>query len=344
VAGALGVAVTDVYALLKRLGRDVAGAVVISDEAPPSHPGDVVAYTPETLEEDVLSLPDRPLGIHDDSELSLAGLQDKLLLVEVDGGWARPTHGRPSTHILKVEDRRFPGLISVEASCLRLARAIGLTTISVVEQDIGNIPCLIVSRFDRTEAADGLLERIHQEDTCQALARDPDAQRGLGRYERAGGPRLAEIAALLDRYASSPIDELDRLVAVAAFNGIIGNADAHGRNISVLHPEPGDITLAPLYDTVPTLLWPSLRKESAMSINGISALPNITRHDVVAEAASWHHDPSRANRVSTETAERLLLAVDEQPMRYLIADIVRRCVLLFLRDYPLGLSTVRDTG
>jgi len=51
------------------------------------------------------ALPDTPLGVLDDSELSLAGMQDKLPLVRTDAGcgWGRPVGGYPSTHILKVD-------------------------------------------------------------------------------------------------------------------------------------------------------------------------------------------------------------------------------------------------
>lgn len=98
-------------------------------------------------------LEDRPLAIYDDSELSLAGLQHKLLLVATEDGWGRPVGGRPSTHILKLEDRRYPGMVTLEAACLRLARAIDLTTVDVSVERFSELDCLIVSRFDR--AVDG---------------------------------------------------------------------------------------------------------------------------------------------------------------------------------------------
>src|SRR5581483_9097662 len=188
----------DTYHLLARFGRDVAGALVIGD--PPKRRGHVEPYTPETLEAEVAELPGRPLGLHDDSELSVAGIQNKLLLVRLEnGGWGRPVHGHPSTHILKLDDARHPGLVDAEASCLRIARAIGLTTIDPELVTIGEQRCLIVERFDRV-TVDGSVARIHQEDVCQALARDPEAARGRGKYERFGGPSLVEVAGLLESW------------------------------------------------------------------------------------------------------------------------------------------------
>jgi serine/threonine-protein kinase HipA len=116
-------------------------------------------------------------------------LQNKVLLVALpNGGWARPVHGHPSTHILKVDDLRHPGLVDAEAACLQLARAAGLTSITAELTNLGATRCLIVSRFDRCETVAGPPGRIHQEDVCQATGIDPADARGRAKYERAGGP------------------------------------------------------------------------------------------------------------------------------------------------------------
>jgi serine/threonine-protein kinase HipA len=302
----LKVAVNDTYALLSRFGRDVAGALVIAREEPPERTPDVIAYTSESLEQEVIELPERPLAIHDDSELSIAGLQDKLLLVRVsESEWARPTHGYPSSHILKVDDARRPGLVVAEAECLRLAKRVGLTSVEVQLETIAERACLVVSRFDRRLEPDGTVTRIHQEDLCQALARSPDAARGRGKYEDAGGPALREAAELLDRYATAPHEQLERLLAAVTFTVLIGNADAHGKNIALLHPTPESVELAPLYDTVPTVLWPKLRKRGAMSIGGRWPLDSIRLDDLVREAITWRLSGPRAREIVIDTAERV---------------------------------------
>lgn len=308
----LGVAVNDIHSLLKRFGRDVAGALIIAEQEPPARPGTVIPYDTDTLEQEVFGLPERPLAIHDDSELSIAGLQDKLLLVRLPGGgWARPASGYPSSHILKVDDPVRPGLVDAEAQCLKLAAIVGLTSIQAELETIGEKWCLIVSRFDRRVLVDGAVERIHQEDLCQALARDPEAGMRRGKYQSAGGPSLKEAAGLLDRYAQDPREQLDRLLAAATFTVLIGNADAHGKNIALLHPTAEHIELAPLYDTVPTVHWPKLRRQGAMSVGGRYELDAITIADLVDEARSWRHDPKRAGRVVTETAAAVLDAARE---------------------------------
>lgn len=319
------VAVIDVFALLGRFGRDIAGALAISSLEPGERRPTALPYAAGQLDEEVDALPDRPLALHDDSELSLDGLQNKLLLVRLsEGGWARPTHGYPSTHILKTDDVRHPGLIDAEASCLQLARAVGLTMITAELQDFADTRCLIVSRFDRHQTADGAMPvRIHQEDVCQATGIDPLANRGRAKYERHGGPSFRQVADLLSAYAIDPQEQLDKLVAVMTFNVLIGNADAHGKNLALLHDPIDTISLAPLYDTVPTLLWPKLRSDSAMSINRREDLREVAMSDLVAEASTWGYSASRARTQAESLIERALATTSEADTHPATAELVR---------------------
>lgn len=303
-----GVSVIDVFQLLGHFGRDIAGALVISENQPDIRDAQALPYTPEQLDEEVSELPQRPLALHDDSELSLAGLQNKILLVSLPNGeWARPVRGYPSTHILKVDDPRHPGLVYAEEGCLALARAVGLTNITTELHEIGGEQCLIVSRYDRIEREDdGPPARVHQEDILQALGIDSNRNRARVKYERAGGPSFQQIAELLTQTAEYPPDQLDQLIRIITFNVLIGNADAHGKNISLLHDPIGTTRLAPLYDTVPTVLWPKLRTASAMLINGKEDLNAITLTDIWAEAANWGYTSKRGQAAAQDLVEALL--------------------------------------
>ncbi|CAN5520119.1 type II toxin-antitoxin system HipA family toxin [soil metagenome] len=307
------VATVDTFGLLARFGRDVAGAVVIAevDVDPADRSPELEPYGPGDLDAAVAELPERPLDLHDDSELSLPGLQDKLLLVDTHDGWARPRNGHASTHILKADDARHPGLVDAEAACLRIARTIGLTAVDVTVETIADQRCLIVSRFDRTAGPDGPA-RVHQEDLCQATGTDLRANRGRGKYSSAGGPDLEDAARLLDRYSTDPLDQLARLVQAVTFTVAIGNADAHGKNVAFVHPSPGEIELAPLYDTVPTVLWPALRRDPAMPIGPrVCPIDKVTGRDVVAAARLWHVDPDRAAPLVTDCADAIAAAAHE---------------------------------
>jgi serine/threonine-protein kinase HipA len=311
-AARAGVSVNDTFELLARYGRDIAGALVFAEDAPDESAWGIEPYDDESLAEEIGSLDDHPLGVHDDSELSLAGLQNKLLLVRrPDGTWARPLHGYPSTHILKVEDRRFPRLAALEADCLSLAHHAGLSSVDPHAQTIGGIPCVVVRRFDRVESPQGI-RRVHQEDLCQALAIDPGANRGRAKYQRGGGggPGLRDAASLLDLYAAEPAVQLRRLVAVTAFTVAIGNADAHGKNIAFVHPRAGEIELAPLYDVVPTIMWPTLRRELAMSVNGRFGMDEISLEHISAEGVSWALPERDVANAAIEVLRSLRAAVD----------------------------------
>ena len=302
-AGLAGVPTHDVLGMLARFGRDVAGALVVAD-VPAAHDPTVEPYDATGLERAVEELTDHPLGLFDDSELSLAGLQDKMLLVALPGGgWGRPVHGWPSTHILKLDDRLRPGLVRAEHTCLELARAAGLPAAASELVTVGGVNCLLVQRFDRVEPSSGAdplrapATRLHQEDACQATGTDPDGARGRAKYEEHGGPSLKAIAGLLDAWGGT--DQMWALLDQVVLTVVIGNADAHAKNIALLHRAPGQVELSPAYDTVPTALWPRLSTRAALGIGGCLDLPAVTLDDLVLEASRWGLSPATARaRVS----------------------------------------------
>lgn len=329
IAADLRIVASDTWMLLHRLGRDVAGAVQVvpTDRHDVTVSPDVAPFTGSELADAVSRLPARPLDIRDDSELSLPGIQNKMTLVQLPGGgWGRPVGGYPSTHILKVEDRRFPGLVELEAAALKLAAAMDLTTVDARHEEVGEVPCLIVSRYDR-QVTDGRVRRVHQEDLCQAMAIDPSRSRG-GRvkYERYGGPSFRDAAVLLRRFAADGGQELRQLFRAMVFTVVIGNADAHGKNLSLLHPEPGRIELAPLYDTVPTALFDRLPRRCAMSINGVTDdLASVSAQDLVDEVAGrrrWGIAPAAATELLVEMLEDLTVALEKGALPRRLTELV----------------------
>lgn len=92
---------------------------------------------------------------------------------------------------------------------------------------------------------------------------------------------------MLDDWAEGVEGELMALADAMVFTVAIGNADAHGKNVALLHPRPGVIALAPLYDTVPTAVWPTLRTEAGMFVDNVQALGRTDAQDLVSEAAAW---------------------------------------------------------
>lgn len=305
-AAAAGVTTADTYGLLARYGRDVAGAMIITrhDEEPDTTKWGFATYDKQALGDAVDNLSSDNPVVPDDSELSIAGLQNKTLLVRQGDTWARPTGGRPSTHILKINDPRHPGLVEAEHAALQLAQDIGLTTTNPMLESINGRDCIIVERYDRTITGKAIT-RIHQEDSCQALGINHETNQGRGKYESAGGPSYLHIAELLYENAENPDTQVSLLARYMTYTRMIGNADAHGKNIAFLHDQTGNTQLTPLYDTVPTILWPKLRTQPAMSIGNASALNNVTRSDLLAEAERWPGSKESKAVAIAETLEAI---------------------------------------
>jgi serine/threonine-protein kinase HipA len=312
-----GVDTLDALGMLARYGRDVAGAILVTEDvgqASQQAPG-LVRLSDDDLLADVTSLPARTLALHDDSELSLAGMEDKILLVATDGGWARPVGGYPSTHILKVDNRVRRGTVVLEHDCLQLARRAGIPAPDSQLITVGDADCIVVERYDRT-ITDGVVHRVHQEDACQALGIDPaEHEGGRAKYEDHGGPSLAKVARLLVAYGQDADAELVNLLERVTLTVVIGDADAHGKNISLLHPTAEHVSLAPSYDTVPTALWPQLRPTAAMRVAGQTLLNEVSAEDLVREARGWGLGARLATRTVTQAAERLRAAAVQLPAR-----------------------------
>jgi serine/threonine-protein kinase HipA len=65
-----------------------------------------------------------------------------------------------------------------------------------------------------------------------------------------------------------------KLLDAAIFNLIAGNADAHGKNFSILYDERGP-RLAPLYDLLATIAYPQLSARLAMKIGKRATLADL---------------------------------------------------------------------
>lgn len=300
----------DGFALLAAIGRDCAGAVAITSvDGPPQVPaGPLQPLTAAEVGEAVSTLRQRPLGVDTEVRVSLGGLQSKLLLVQVDGGWARPLGGVPSTHILKPDPPEFPGLVASEAFAQRAAALAGLSAAECRIDSFGGKTVIVVTRFDRVAKADGMARR-HQEDGCQILGLDPS---GMGKYQTLSGAasyrRLAQATA---RYVSerNRSDELSRLAAMMTFTVAIGNTDAHLRNHAFLH-QGRRLALAPIYDAAPTSEFAGTR-ELALWVDGQSLLAVVTRSHIVREAVSWGLKQDQAEHIVESTLTALASAYDE---------------------------------
>ena len=274
IARNLGISARNDYAMLEQIGGECAGAVTFVPAGEPLPESD---YRYRTLSSEELAtvlreLPKRPLLAGEEGiRLSLAGAQDKVA-VRVDGDEiSLPLGGAPSTHILKPGGDRFEGVVANEALCMKLAAAIGIPTAKVEAHTVEGMEYLLVERYDRIYRADAgqgpVLERLHQEDFCQALGIVSEMK-----YQKEGGPSLKQCFALLREVSSTPVIDLSRLLDEVIFNYLVGNNDAHGKNFSLLYRGIGtddmQVSLSPLYDSLSTVYYPEISRTMAMKLGG----------------------------------------------------------------------------
>ena len=274
VAQLLGVSSANDFSLLDQLGGDVAGAIELlpSGKQPPSLRSE---QSPTPVDNTDLvklldKLPLRPfLAGEKGLRLSLAGAQPKLPVVLVNNAVALPSPGQPTTHILKPPIERFNGTTENEAFVMRLAQKVGLNVAHVEPRVIRGRPLLLIERYDRRDGDDGRVQRIHQEDFCQALGIPPEKK-----YASEGGPAFADCFTLLREHAAVPGLDVLALLDATIFNVMVGNADAHGKNFSILY-QNGAPRLAPLYDLLSTTFYPEISAAFAMKIGRRSTLGEL---------------------------------------------------------------------
>jgi Uncharacterized protein related to capsule biosynthesis enzymes len=96
--------------------------------------------------------------------------------------------GAPSTHILKPAVERVSGVVFNEALCMTLAAHMNLPAAKVETRKVEDVEYLQVERYDRKHVTiDGApgVERLHQEDFCQAQNIVSELK-----YQKEGGPIL----------------------------------------------------------------------------------------------------------------------------------------------------------
>ncbi len=298
-AQANGISRSNLVGLMVALGKETAGAlrvVAARDDADdsdlPANPPATAEddrepwrrVTPEELSERIRQRAQMPFSVWDGKvRLSMAGYQDKIALYQRGDTWYLVDGPRlASTVIVKPLPARpqWAALPYNEFLCMQLAQRAGL---AVARTQLVHVPepVLFVRRFDRVEQPDRV-RRLHLVDACQAL--------GLSaamKYERPYGdaPEVRNIrdgatcAKLFSLLAHSPQPALDRLALLrwVIFQVLIGNTDAHGKNLSFFCGVDG-LRLAPAYDMVcmPALASGRLSETFAMAIGDAFTQAEIT--------------------------------------------------------------------
>jgi serine/threonine-protein kinase HipA len=311
VAQALGVSRQNDFALLDGIGGECAGAVTLLE--PGQTPDDATALNAVRWLDDadllklLADMPRRPMLAGDgDLRLSLAGAQDKLPVVVQGDRIGLPLFGSPSTHILKPTIQGIEGSVYNEGFCMALARAMGLDAAPAEIRRVQGQPFLLVQRYDRqpaqpttAEQTPATIQRLHQEDFCQALGVPP----GL-KYQNEGGPGLAQAFALVRSATRPSAPQLIKLLDFVLFNALIGNHDAHAKNFSLLYTPRGAV-LAPLYDALCIAAYPELSDRMAMKIGSKYRFADLYPRHWAQFATEAGLSPAQVKKALKRAAERL---------------------------------------
>jgi serine/threonine-protein kinase HipA len=306
IARTLHVSADNPFSLLAEIGGECAGAVSLA--APGEEPPFASTPKPRWLEESELAdlladLPSRPLlGDPDDDglRLSLAGARDKLPVLARDERLGITRGNPPSTHFVKTPIPEVDGMVANEAFCLALAAEAELTAAEARPIRAGSQEGLLVTRYDRLHVEDAV-DRIHQEDVCQALGFLPEQK-----YEADGGPGAEACANLLRERSAAPAVDLFAFLDALAFNLLIGNGDAHAKNYSLLLEGEDTPRLAPLYDLLSTRVYGRrFGRKMAMKYGGEYRFDRIRGRHIERLAGELGISASMVRMRVKELAERV---------------------------------------
>ncbi|ACM18697.1 HipA domain protein [Geotalea daltonii FRC-32] len=248
---------SNTFGLIAAIGSETTGALTfrIGGEGSETNTTNFRPIETQELEERIRERNDRPISLWDGKQrLSTAGVQDKLpVMIMPDGTFGFGEGDLASTHILKFDTKQNIHLVLNEFICMTLAHLAGLPAANVKFVRMGE-PVLVVERFDRKWSGDESIKRLHLIDGCQMLDLLPTYkyERPFGKTGHAAGLRTgASLQMLFDSAKSCRVPALTMrdMLNWTLFQLLIGNSDAHAKNISFFLGKEG-IDLAPAYDLV----------------------------------------------------------------------------------------------
>ena len=299
----LGLSEKNAFSLLEAVGGDCAGALMLypHDVQPSKISDDVETLDDKRLREVLRLIKHRPMLTGDDGyRLSLAGAQDKLAVGFKDNHILLIKGGAPTTHILKPMIEHVKDSSYNELFCMKLAKMVGLDVPDASIHFAGETPYYLVERYDRRIGKNGMVTRIHQEDFCQALGVMPEMK-----YEREGGPNIAACQEVIAKYALHPAVDQIKLLNIVLFNYLIGNADAHGKNFSLLYNDKKP-ELAPAYDLLSTAIYPDLSQKMAMKIGGKYQPKDVYKRHFYKLVADTKVAQSAMNRQIKKMSDKII--------------------------------------
>lgn len=181
----------------------------------------------------------------------------------------------PSTHILKDS-----GLMAAIESCsMKLAAALGLFPVAKIEPvALGGKAFLLLERFDRRAGCNGAVEKLAQENFCQALG-------NLNRYgwER-DGVSMEDMAGVFRQRLDAA--DLKFFLLMSFYAMFIGNSDDHAGNYALLRNDNGALHLAPAYDLASAAVIMELERQGRLGPRSMARFLDLDQ----SRKFGKHHD------------------------------------------------------
>lgn len=195
--------------------------------------------------------------------LSLAGAQNKCPVLIRDRQVYLPEGEAPTSHILKFELTDYRHLPAFETFTSLLASQLGLPVVDIELHSAEKHFHARIKRYDRVWNESGQVQRLHQEDFCQALGYGHEKK-----YQEDGGPGFADCCQLLREFSTEPAVDIQNLLRWQIYNVLAGNSDGHAKNLSLLYSPDGGTRLAPFYDLICTRAIERIDHRLAFAVGG----------------------------------------------------------------------------
>jgi len=311
------------FFLLWVLGQDLTGAITIK-------PADGEELPPSVSE----PVGDGEENKHGAMRFSLAGVQLKFSAVQhASGGLAIPASGVGGSWIVKLPSSKFEGVPENEFSMMELARKIGMDVPDTQLLNIGdieNIPAGIgqfgnsafaIKRFDRIDGGGS----AHVEDFAQVFGVYP-----LDKYKKASMRSIAEVIGI-EGQENDVAEFIRRLV----FNTLIGNADMHLKNWSLIYRDKRSASIAPAYDFVSTIPYIA-DKDAALKVSRSKKFAEFTMDELSHLAARARLPEKLVLDTASETVELFHEKWQSEKTNLALNSDVIEAIDKHLEDIPMA--------
>ena len=201
-------------------------------------------------------------------------------------------------YILKPPVEEYPELPQNEDLIMHLAELFGIKTVphALIPLKSGEL-AYITRRIDRIRKN----EKIQMEDLCQLSERlTEDKYKGS----------MEQVTKVVKKYSDNPMLDALTLFEITLFSFIVGNADMHLKNFSLIYEHNLNM-LAPAYDLLSTRLVIPERKdpvETALTINGKKS--NLKRKDFEIYSKNINLSEKQFNNVFDKFTRTIPIALD----------------------------------